>query len=68
MPASACPTCGFDSFELAYLISPELKANETVRAVQCERCGTIVGVLEDHSEILASMEKRLKALERRLKA
>src|SRR5215210_1588444 len=47
MPASTCPTCGFDSFELAYLISPELKANEAVRAVQCERCGTVVGVLED---------------------
>jgi hypothetical protein len=68
MPASACPTCSFTSFELTYLTSTERKAPETVRVVQCERCGTIAGVMEDNSQVLASIEKRLRNLEQKLKS
>ena len=67
MHASACAVCGFDSFELTYLTSTDAKTPETVRAVQCQRCGTIVGVMDDHRETLASIEKRLSAIERKLK-
>jgi transcription elongation factor Elf1 len=67
MPAaSSCPKCGHHSFELTYLTSGSPKT--TIRAVQCESCGAIVGVLDDLSEILARIEKRLKAIEQNLKA
>jgi transcription initiation factor IIE alpha subunit len=49
-----------------YLTSGSPKT--TISAVQCESCGAIVGVLDDLSEILASIEKRLKAVEQKLKA
>ncbi|HEX8890369.1 MAG TPA: hypothetical protein VF779_14545 [Pyrinomonadaceae bacterium] len=38
----------------------------SIRAVQCERCGAIVGVLDDLSSKLESIDERLKALERKL--
>ncbi|MDT5063472.1 MAG: hypothetical protein QOH63_3931 [Acidobacteriota bacterium] len=67
MPAaSSCPKCGHHSFELTYLTSGSPKT--TISAVQCESCGAIVGVLDDLSEKLARIEKRLKAIEQNLKA
>jgi transcription elongation factor Elf1 len=67
MPAvSSCPKCGYHSFELTYLTSGNPKT--TISAVQCESCGAIVGVSDDLSEILASIDKRLKAIEQKLKA
>jgi transcription elongation factor Elf1 len=66
MPASTCPKCSHHSFELAVLVSTDSK--QTVSAVQCEKCGTIVGVLEDTGPILSKIEKRLRALERKLSA
>jgi uncharacterized Zn finger protein len=66
MPAaSTCPKCGQHSFELTYLTSGNPKTN--ISAVQCENCGAIVGVLDDLGKIIASMEKRLKAIEQKLK-
>jgi uncharacterized Zn finger protein len=64
MPASTCPKCGFNSFELTFLTSGD--PNTNVRAVQCESCGTIVGVMDDLESILSSLEKRLKAVEKKL--
>lgn len=64
MPASACPKCGFNSFELTYLTSGD--PNTNVRAVQCESCGTIVGVMDDLDSILSKIERRLEALEKKL--
>ncbi|MDT4955048.1 MAG: hypothetical protein QOJ02_3186 [Acidobacteriota bacterium] len=67
MPAaSSCPKCGHHSFELMYLTSGSPKT--TISAVQCESCGAIVGVLDDLSEKLARIEKRLKAIEQKLKS
>jgi hypothetical protein len=51
---------------LAVLVSTDSK--QTVSAVQCEKCGTIVGVLEDTGLILSKIEKRLRVLERKLNA
>jgi len=64
MPASSCPQCAHQSFELIYLTSGN--AEMSIRAVQCERCGAIVGVLDDLSSKLESIDERLKALERKL--
>jgi len=64
MPASSCPKCDHQSFELIYLTSGNAELN--LSAVQCERCGAIVGVLEDLSSILSGIEERLKAVEQRL--
>ena len=67
MPSvSTCSKCGHHSFELTYLTSGNPKT--TISAVQCENCGAIVGVLDDLSETFASIEKRLKAIEQKLKA
>jgi transcription elongation factor Elf1 len=63
---SSCPKCGHHSFELTYLTSGNPKT--TISAVQCESCGAIVGVLDDLSEMLATIEKRLKVVEQQLKA
>jgi transcription elongation factor Elf1 len=66
MPAaSSCPRCGQHSFELMYLTSGDPKTN--ISAVQCENCGAIVGVLDDLGKTLASIERRLKAIEEKLK-
>ena len=64
MPASTCPKCGNQSFELTYLTSTDPGAG--VRAVQCEACGTIVGVMDDLDSTLAKIETRLAALETKL--
>jgi uncharacterized Zn finger protein len=64
MPVSSCPKCGFHSFELTYLTSGD--PNTNVRAVQCESCGAVVGVMDDLESILSSVEKRLEALEKKL--
>jgi uncharacterized Zn finger protein len=66
MPAaSSCPKCGQHSFELTYLTSGNPRTN--ISAVQCENCGAIVGVLDDLGKTLASVERRLKAIEQKLK-
>jgi transcription initiation factor IIE alpha subunit len=49
---------------LIYLTSGN--AEMSIRAVQCERCGAIVGVLDELSSKLESIDERLKALERKL--
>jgi len=64
MPASSCPQCAHQSFELIYLTSGN--AETSIRAVQCERCGAIVGVLDELSSKLESIDERLKALEQKL--
>jgi len=64
MPASSCPTCSYQSFELIYLTSGNSEMN--IRAVQCEMCGAIVGVLDELSSVISSIDERLKAIERRL--
>jgi len=64
MPASSCPKCEHLSFELVYLTSGN--SEMSIRAVQCERCGAIVGVLDDLSSLLENIDLRLKALERKL--
>lgn len=64
MPASSCPKCEYQSFELIYLTSGN--AETSIRAVQCERCGAIVGVLDDFGSIFSGIEERLKAIERKL--
>ena len=64
MPASSCPKCDYQSFELIYLTSGN--SEMSISAVQCERCGAIVGVLDDLSSILNGIDERLKAVERKL--
>lgn len=64
MPASSCPKCAYQSFELIYLASGN--AETGLSAVQCERCGAIVGVLDDLGSVLSSIDERLKAIERKL--
>ena len=64
MPASSCPKCAHQSFELIYLASGT--AETGLSAVQCERCGAIVGVLDDLSAVLSSIDERLKAIEQKL--
>ena len=64
MPASSCPKCSYQSFELIYLTSGNSEMN--IRAVQCEMCGAIVGVLDELSSTISSIDERLKAIERRL--
>jgi hypothetical protein len=64
MPASSCPKCDHQSFELIYLTSGN--AEMSIRAVQCERCGAIVGVLDDLVSMLSNIDERLKAIERRM--
>ena len=64
MPASSCPKCSYQSFELIYLTSGNSEMN--IRAVQCEMCGAIVGVLDELSSIISSIDERLKAIERKL--
>jgi hypothetical protein len=48
-----------------YLTSGDPKTS--ISAVQCESCGAIVGVLDDLGKTLASIERRLKAIEEKLK-
>ena len=64
MPASSCPKCSYQSFELIYLTSGNSEMN--IRAVQCEMCGAIVGVLDDLSSMLENIDERLKAVEQKL--
>jgi uncharacterized Zn finger protein len=65
MPESTCSKCGNQSFELIDLRSTDTKT--TIQAVQCESCGTIVGVVEDLSANLTEIERRLKSLEVKLR-
>jgi hypothetical protein len=49
-----------------YLTSGDPKTS--ISAVQCENCGAIVGVLDDLGKTLARIERRLKAIEEKLKS
>lgn len=64
MPASSCPKCDHQSFELIYLTSGNAEMN--LSAVQCERCGAVVGVMDDLSSVLSNIEERLKTIEQKL--
>jgi hypothetical protein len=48
--------------------SEDPKEPENVRFVRCANCKTVVGALDDLWDVLGRIEKRLAALERKLKA
>ena len=67
MSTSACPTCGLGNFELTHVESDDPTQSEKVRLVQCASCGTVVGAMDELRDALGRIEKRLAALERKLK-
>jgi hypothetical protein len=53
MAQSICPKCSCTKFELQKFNAPFFKEKENHVApywfVQCEHCGCVVGIIEDHS-------------------
>ncbi len=72
MVTSKCPTCSNTSFEVVqhtpknsnFTLSMPKNSNSTFLFVQCDECGSVVGVLENN-DVAGLLDKLLKKIDMR---